>query len=44
MYHFKTTDKMLFEFALQRWSLQRFGIRFFNFMQKKSKQSLVYIA
>lgn len=30
---------MLFEFALQR-----FGIRFFNIMQKKSKQSLVYIA
>lgn len=44
MYHFKTTDEMLFEFALQRWSLQRFGIRFFNFMQKKSKQSLVHIA
>lgn len=30
---------MLFEFALQR-----FGIRYFNIMQKKSKQSLVYIA
>lgn len=30
---------MLFEFALQR-----FGIRFFNITQKKSKQSLVYIA
>lgn len=35
---------MLFEYALQRWPLQRFGIRFLNFMQKKSKQSLVYIA
>lgn len=32
---------MLFEFALQRWPLQRFGIRFFNFMQS-NQNSLSY--